>query len=113
MLTHSSPTERAQEALDFLAHAARDKSGELGDLVEDKYTDLRDAVQDISRGMQRRTRRTVRQATRLTAKGQKKVVKTAGMINENLHEHPWPFIGAVAGGALAAGFLLGLRKTHR
>jgi ElaB/YqjD/DUF883 family membrane-anchored ribosome-binding protein len=93
--------KQVEDALHVLARAAHDKSSDLADLLEEEYEDFRDTLHDLSKSIRRGTRHRV-----------KRIRRTAGNINEQVHDAPWPSIGIMAGGALIAGLLLGFRKNN-
>jgi ElaB/YqjD/DUF883 family membrane-anchored ribosome-binding protein len=90
--------------------AAHDKGSDLADLLEEEYEDFRDALHDLNRDVRRKAHRGMKQAIRMKNTGVKRIHRTAGNINEQVHDDPWPSIGITAGGAFIAGLLLGLRK---
>ena len=107
------PTVRQiEDALDVLANSARDKGGELVELLEDKYSDIRGALHDANRTLHRTTRHAWRRANRMKTTGTRRMKEMAETVNDQVHEGPWRAIGWMAGGAFLAGLLLGSRHNR-
>ena len=103
-MTHTATSaENLHEAMRLLNEAARGKREELQELLGEKYSDLRSVLGDASQASLGWIKHTG-EVVAGTAK------KAAGTVNDSVHEHPWPYIGAAALGALILGFMLGRRR---
>ena len=89
------------EALDVLNEAARDKKRALQKIISEKYSDLRDSLEDEGSKV-------------ASAIGQAK--ETAGKIisqaDEKIKNNPWPYLAGIAVGFLVLGLLFGARRSE-
>ena len=92
--------EKISEALRLLDAAAREKKDELRSLMTDKYNSLKDVVVETERNL-------VGRIAQAADTGAIRAKKAAAEVDERVHEHPWPYIGGVALGALLIGYILG------
>lgn len=99
MAEHAEDT-RVKDALELLNSYARDKRLDLQNLVTNKYSDLKAAIGSFGGKLSH-------DATELYHAGKERAVAMAQDLDQNVHKHPWPYIGGAALGALILGYLLG------
>ena len=90
-------TETLHDALAQLNEASRERRADVTKLIDEKYTDLREAFGDAANATGNWFKVQGRDAA-----NRAKVTATA--VDKHLRSHPWHYVG----GAAAAGFLTGL-----
>jgi ElaB/YqjD/DUF883 family membrane-anchored ribosome-binding protein len=108
-----SDNKKIDEALNLLSEAAREKKEEVQNLLNNKFTNVRDFIQETAEKQGRNWNRIRRQAEGVMEDGSERLKQTASEIDEKVHENPWPYIGGVALGALLLGFILGSSRRDR
>lgn len=108
-----SDNKKIDEALNLLSEAAREKKEEVQSLLNNKFTNVRDFIQETAEKQGRNWNRIRRQAEDAMEDGSERLKQTASEIDEKVHENPWPYIGGVALGALLLGFILGSSRRDR
>jgi ElaB/YqjD/DUF883 family membrane-anchored ribosome-binding protein len=103
----NNSSKKFEEALQLLNEAAREKKDEIGRLLSDKYSHIRDVVQDAAERNRETFRRVKKQAERVWEDNSEKVREFAEDVDEQVHKNPWPYIGGAALAALLLGFILG------
>lgn len=98
---------KIEEALELLREAAKDKKGEVEELLTGKYDDLRDLFLDLGEDVVTRARKAGRKARAAQEDVTENVKEFATDVDKHLHEDPWPVLGWVAVGALVIGYLMG------
>ncbi len=73
----------------------------LGEAAEEKKDELRQSIHRFKKV-----------AEKTVAEGGVKIKKTAIVANKSVKKNPWAYIGGVAAGALALGFMLGKIKKQ-
>ena len=106
-------SEKLHEALQLLNEAAREKKQEIQQLFGDKYTHIRQAVQDAAAQQGERFNRVRQAAGEAIEIGGERIKQVASDVDEKVKENPWPYIGGVAVGALLLGFILGASRNNR
>jgi ElaB/YqjD/DUF883 family membrane-anchored ribosome-binding protein len=96
----TTSNEKIVEALKLLNEAAREKKAEMGDVISDKYHHLKQAIIDSEKAM-----------GGAAAAAKDYSVKKAKEVDENVHDHPWPWIGGAALVGVLLGYILG-HKNH-
>jgi ElaB/YqjD/DUF883 family membrane-anchored ribosome-binding protein len=90
---------KISEALELLNEAAKEKKGELKDLVANRYTHIREVMAS-----------TMEHAQEAVAQGKEKVIAIAGDVDERVHKDPWIYIAGTAAASLLLGYLLGSKR---
>ena len=112
-LENNTSTKKFEEALQLLNEAAREKKQEIQQLFGDKYTHIRQAVEDAAAQQGERLNR-VRQATGEAIEfGGERAKQVAAELDEKVKENPWAYIGGAAVGALLLGFILGASRNNK
>ncbi len=103
--------QKIEEALNLLSEAAREKKSELMGLISDRYSDLKDAFfsgkSSVGQAISDTTRQYADRIRQASHMGQERARDMVAMLDENVHQSPWGYIGGVALGALILGFILG------
>lgn len=106
--------EKFVEALNLLEQAAKEKKADIQGLVENKFTALKDVLLEKERSVRSQlqdiSKRAITGAKEAAQTGEKKAAEIAKVVDENVHETPWPYIGGVAVVALLLGFVLGKKS---
>lgn len=103
----SNSGKKFEEALQLLNEAAREKKDELQGLFSDKYSHIKDFLNETIEKNTTNLNR-VRKATEETwAENSERIKEAASELDEQVHKNPWPYLGGVAIGALLLGFILG------
>lgn len=108
---HSS--KKFEDALHLLNEAAREKKDEIQGLLNDRFTSIRDVVEDAAKKSRRTARRTKDTADEWLGEGTEAVREVASELDDRVHENPWAYLGGAALGALLLGFILGSSSRNR
>ena len=109
----NNSTKKFEEALQLLNDAARDKKEEIQNLIGDKYTHIREAIEEtVTRG-RRNYRRAKQGAEEWLEGGGEELREVATDLDDRVHDNPWAYIGGVAVGALLLGFILGSSSRNK
>ncbi len=112
-LENNNSNKKFEEALHLLNEAAREKKQEIQQLFGDKYTHIRQAVEEAASISGARLNRVRDVAGEALEYGSERVKQVASDLDENVKENPWPYLGGVAIGALLLGFILGASRNNR
>ena len=104
-------SEKINEALELLNEAARDKKDEFGDLMGDKYNDLKQAVLGMESELEAKARRSVQKVKSVSQDASERVKHAAVTVDQKAHEDPWKTFGWAVAGAFVAGMLLGKKES--
>ena len=103
-------TKKFEEALQLLNEAAKDKKDEIQRLLSDKYTNIKDAIENTVDENRDRLNRLRKVAGETLESGQEKIEEVIEDVDKRVRKNPWPYIGGVAVGALLLGYILGSSK---
>ncbi len=110
--THSTSNEKITEALELLNQAAKEKKDDFIHLVSNKYLNIKEVFMgsDFRQSVERIKKNASSAAIRAKEAGEEKVKEIATQVDQNVHNNPWPYIGAAAILGLFMGLLLGRRR---
>lgn len=98
-----SNRSKLNEALELLNEAAREKKGELQDILTNKYSHIRDA-------MAHEAQKAKSIAQDVLVEGEKKIKETTAKVDANVRKDPWPYVAGTAAVALLVGYLMGSKR---
>ena len=113
MENNNHSTKKFEEALHLLNEAAREKKEEIQGLIGDKYTQLRDVLEETTTKGRKSYRRAKGAAEDWLGENTEGLRETVEDLDEKVHENPWAYLGGVAAGALLLGFILGSSSRNR
>ena len=109
----NSSNKKFEEALHLLNEAAREKKQEIQQLFGDKYTHIRQAVQEAAEDQRQRLNRLRKSAGEAVELGGERIKQVATDVDERVKENPWAYIGGAAVGALLLGYILGASRNNK
>lgn len=114
MSAATTSNEKFVEALNLLEQAAKEKKTDIQNLVENKFTALKDVLLEKERSVRSQlqdiSKRAITGAKEAAQTGEKKAEELAKVVDESVHDSPWVYIGGVAVVALLLGFVLGKKS---
>ena len=113
MENNNHNTRKFEEALQLLNDAAREKKEEIQNLINERYTQIRDVIGDAAKQSRRSYRRAKTTAEDWVGEGEETLRETVSQLDDQVHENPWAYLGGVAAGALLVGFILGSSSRNR
>jgi len=106
--------EKLAEALKLLEDAAKEKKNELQNMIQGKYSHLKEALidkeEDIAHALLNAKKQAMKAAAQASEIGTEKAREIAAEVDQQVRENPWPYIGGVAIGSLLIGYILGRNK---
>ena len=106
-MENNNSTRKFEEALQLLNEAAREKKEEIQNLIGDKYSQLREVIEESATKGRKNFRRAKNEAEEWLDDGGESLREVASDLDERVHDNPWGYLGGVAMGALLLGFILG------
>lgn len=107
--------EKIHEALKLLNEAARDKGEEIRVAFGDGYQHLKEAIGHAGGNMKEQVeslkKKVTEGAMHVREVGGEKCKEIAKNVDDQVRQHPWPFIGGVAVSALLLGYILGRKQN--
>lgn len=107
----TNSTEKINEALALLNEAARDKKDEFGELLGDKYGDLKSAVLGMESELEAKARLGVQKVKSVSHDASENIKQVASAVDQKAHEDPWKTFGWAVAGAFVVGILLGRKDS--
>ncbi len=108
----SNSNKKFEEALHLLNEAAKEKKEDIQNLLGDKYSHIKDAIQETASDKLKEFNRLKKTAQKAFGEGSEKFKEVADDLDEKVRENPWQYIGGVALGALLLGYILGSSKRQ-
>jgi len=112
-MENNNSTKKFEEALHLLNEAAREKKDEIQNLMTDRYSQIRDVLEDAAKKSKKTYRRVKNDAEEWVGEGGESVREVISDLDDKVHENPWAYLGGVAVGALLLGFILGSSSRNR
>ena len=112
-MENSQGNKKFEEALQLLNEAARDKKEEIQNLLGNKYSEIRELLEETASKQKKNFAQARRVAEDWMEEGGEQVREVVEDIDDKVHENPWPYIGGVAIGALLLGFILGSSSRNK
>ena len=109
----NNSTKKFEEALHLLNEAAREKKEEIQNLIGDKYTHIREAIEDTASKGRRNYRRAKGTAEEWLGENGETLREITTDLDDRVRDNPWAYLGGVAVGALLLGFILGSSSRNR
>jgi ElaB/YqjD/DUF883 family membrane-anchored ribosome-binding protein len=114
MNTVITTNEKLSEALKLLEDAAKEKKNELQNMIQGKYSHLKEALidkeEDIAHALLAAKKQALKAAVHASEIGTERAKEIAAEVDQQVRENPWPYIGGVALGSLLIGYILGRSK---
>ena len=111
MSTDANSNKRFEEALQLLNEAAKEKKDEIQRLISDKYSYIKDAVQDATEDNLKKFNRMKKLTARAIEEGSDQAMEMVEDLDKQVRKNPWAYIGGAALGALLVGYIMGSSKN--
>jgi len=102
------------KALKLLEEAAKEKKNDLQNLIESKYTHLKEVLmekeEDLADAIIAAKKKAIKAALHASEVSSARAKEIATEVDRQVRENPWPYIGGVAAGALLIGYIMGRSK---
>jgi len=108
----NNSNKKFEEALNLLNEAAREKKHEIQSILGNKYSHIREVIQESASDRMADFNRLKKQAQVVIEQGSEKTKEAVADLDKKVHQNPWPYIGGAAVGALLLGYLLGSSKRQ-
>ncbi|MCF6158747.1 MAG: DUF883 domain-containing protein [wastewater metagenome] len=105
-----SANEKINRALQLLDEAAREKKEELNHLISEKYSNVREFMNQTAetyKGVIDKTKHSIDEAM---ISGEERIKEMKAGLDQKFHENPWPFLIITSIICLASGFIIGGTK---
>ncbi len=112
-MENNHSTKKFEEALQLLNEAAREKKEEIQSLIGDRYSQIRDVLEDAAKKSKKTYRSAKNTAEGWAEEGGENVREVISDLDDRIHENPWAYLGGVAVGALLLGFIFGSSSRNR
>ena len=99
--------KKFEDAIDLLNQAAKDKKGEIENLLGDKYDSIREAIEEAVSKNKTHFNRVKKLVESSIDQGQSQLKQKKGQIDKEVRDNPWKYLGGTAAGALLLGFIMG------
>lgn len=110
----TSPKDKIHEALALVEEATKDTAVELWQLIKDKYPTLQERmvenVGNVKGSFGNVTTGAKEKVARFREVGGEKVKHAATQVDDNIHHHPWAYLGGIAVSSLLLGYILGKKS---
>lgn len=103
-MTRTASKEKINEALEYLDKVAQEKKEELHRLLNGKYSNIKQAVQE---GIVTQLKEGAARGLQI---GEDKVREATEKLEKRMQDNPWPVLGGVAVGCLLLGYIF--RKVN-
>src|SRR3990167_3882026 len=108
----NNSNKKFEDALHLLNEAAREKKHEIQSILGNKYSHIREVIQESASDRIADFNRLKKQAQVVIEQGSEKAKEAVTDLDKKVHQNPWPYIGGAAVGALLLGYLLGSSKRQ-
>ena len=100
-------SDKIYEAIELLNEAAKDKKAELYELIDDKYSYIKEVLTEKAETGKEVVNQAKKQLLRTLVEEEEKIVKKAKDLDKKVRRNPWPLLGVVAFGSVLFGIIMG------